>query len=89
MRYLIDERTKQKSTSKELVYDVAFNPAVLDDCKQSPILDSALVTLILEYVESMNDLKVLDKTKCKKVRIIVLTLHVCVYMCSWLNVLSY
>lgn len=67
MRYLMDERTKQKSPSKDLVYDTAFNPSVLDEFSQSPIMVSMLVTLILEYVESMTNLKVLDKSKWKKV----------------------
>ena len=67
MRYLIDERTKRKSPSKDLVYDTAFNPSVLEECSQSPLMDSVLVTLVLEYFESMTDLKVLDKSKYKKV----------------------
>ena len=67
LRYLIDERTKRKLPSKDLVYDTAFNPSVLDECSQSPIMDSVLVTLVLEYVESMTNLKVLDKNKYKKV----------------------
>lgn len=66
----------RKNTSKDLVFDAAFNPAVTDECSQSSILDEMLMLLVLEYVEKMTDLKVLDGKKCKKVRLCHSHVHV-------------
>lgn len=74
LRYLIDERTKLKVPSKDLVFDVAFNPGVIEECTQSPVMDGMLASLILEYVEDMTDLKVLDRRNFKKVQIIICAL---------------
>ena len=67
LRYLIDERTKLKTPSKDLVFDAAFNPSVMDECTRDPMLDNMMVALLLEYVEKMSDLIVLNKETCRKV----------------------
>ena len=67
LRYLVDEKTKRKTPSKDLVYDVAFNPSVIEECSRGPVMDTMLVALVLDYVEDRTELKVLDKAKFKKV----------------------
>lgn len=69
LRYLIDERTKLKTSPKDLVFDAAFNPSVMDECSGDPMLDKLMVALVLEYAEKFADLIVLNKEACKKVKV--------------------
>lgn len=68
LRYLVDERTKLKTPSKDLVFDAAFHPSVIEECSRDPLLDKMMVTLLLEYAEKFADLILLNKEACKKVK---------------------
>ena len=69
MRYLTDERTKLKTASKDLVYDVAFNPAVIEECTPDAMLDGILMSLVLQFVEDQTDLRFIDKKSTRKVKL--------------------
>ena len=68
LRYLIDERTKLKTPSKDLVFDAAFNPSVMEECSRDPVLDKLMGALVLDYTEKFANLILLNKEACKKVK---------------------
>ena len=80
LRYLIDKRTKLKTPSKDLVFDAAFNPSVMEECSGDPMLDKMMVALLLEYAEKFADLIVLNKEACKKVKHEIILSKICQYV---------
>ena len=80
LRYLIDERTKLKTLTKDLVFDAAFNPSVMEECSGDPTLDKMMVALLLEYAEKFADLIVLNKEACKKVKHETVISKICQYV---------
>ncbi len=50
-----------------MVYDMAFNPGVMEECVKEPDLLLMLTSLCLEYVENEAKLRISDKSSCKKV----------------------
>jgi hypothetical protein len=79
LRYLLDERTKLKTPSKDLVFDAAFHPSIMEECFRDTLLDKMMVSLLLEYAEKFAGLIVLDKEECKKVKINVIMSINCHY----------
>ena len=53
--------------TQDLLYDVAFNPAVLGECLKGLSLEEMLIALCLDYVENETDLVIPSRMDCKKV----------------------
>ena len=67
LRYKMDETTRRKTGG--LIYDVAFNPEVLDECKGSLEIEGMLIQLCFKYVEDCAKVKLLDNELYTKVRV--------------------
>lgn len=63
MRYVLTKKGKKTS---DLLYDVAVNPKVLDECLQQPLLLDMLHSLILDFIRDMLKIRV-DKDALLKV----------------------
>ena len=63
MRHVLTKKGKKTS---DLLYDVAVNPKVLDECLQQPLLLDMLHSLILDFVRDMLKIRV-DKDALLKV----------------------
>ena len=64
----MDETSRRKTGG--LIYDVAFNPDVIDECKGSKELEDLLIQLCFTYVEDHAEVKLEDKKSYTKVRLL-------------------
>ncbi len=65
LRHNVDKVTKKKTTG--LVYDVAFNPSILDEVESSQELQDMLHQLCFQYLEDIVKVTVTNKLNFTKV----------------------
>ncbi len=59
--------TKEGKKTKHLIFDVAFNPYVLEECMKEKTLEDMLISLSLDFLEDITALRVQRKS-CMKVK---------------------
>ena len=53
--------------TRDLLYDVAFNPFVVEECTKLVDLEDMLISLCLDYLENETNLKIANRKDCRKV----------------------